>query len=72
MYGYAFSYFSSMIQRYNPPRTLRSSFASNPAVPKDKTGLYGSRAFSRMCPRLWDDLPDNIKKITELKNLKLC
>jgi hypothetical protein len=70
LHGYAPPYLSSLIERYNPPRTLRSSFSSDLAVPPGKPGLYGSRTFSRMGPRLWNDLPDNIKKMTELKNFK--
>jgi hypothetical protein len=68
LHGYAPPYFSSLIKRYNPPRTLRSSFSSDLAVPPGKPGLYGSHTFSRMGPRLWNDLLDNIKKMTELKN----
>jgi hypothetical protein len=70
LHGYAPPYLSSLIQRYNPPRSLRSSFASDLAVPPGQPGLYGSRTLSKMCPRLWNDLPDNKKKTTELKNFK--
>jgi hypothetical protein len=70
VHGYASPYLSSLIQRYNPPRSLRSSFANYLAVPPGKPGLYGSRKFSRMCLKQWNDLPNNIKKTTELKNFK--
>ncbi len=70
LHGFAPPYLSSLIQRYNPARALRSSNAGDLAVPPGRAGNLGSRAFSRMCPTLWNSLPEKIKTSVELKNFK--
>ena len=55
-------YLQSIIERYVPGRQLRS--ATRPTllrVPSTKTVTYGSRAFSVAAPRIWNELPDELR-----------
>ena len=61
-------YMQSMLELYNPARQLRSS--SKQFVLKEKNAklvTMGDRAFSVSAPRLWNNLPNNIRNL----NLKI-
>ena len=55
------SYISHLFVRYNPPRSLRSAGKHLLEVPKARLKTYGDRAFSVAAPKLWNDLPSEIK-----------
>ena len=50
-------YLISLISRYQPPRTLRSSDTNLLTVPRSKMSTCGYRAFSHAGPQLWNSLP---------------
>ena len=47
---------------YCPPRNLRSVSRSLLCSQKFKTVSYGCRAFSFDAPKLWNSIPEDIKK----------
>ena len=60
--GLAPSYLCDLLQPYRPARSLRSSSNGLIVIPKSWTSTYGDRAFSIAAPRLWNNLPDNIRR----------
>ena len=68
--GTAPAYLSNLLSDYNPNRTLRSSSQSLLKTPKINTEYYGSRSFSYAAPTLWNNLPFNIRQITNLNSFK--
>lgn len=71
--GMAPQYIKDILHKHEPRRHLRSNYKSLLAVPdKIRTKTYGDRAFSSAAPRLWNQLPENIKRaksLTEFKSL---
>lgn len=59
--GLAPSYLSDLIHPYAPSRALRSADQLQLVVPKTKRKLRGDRAFSVAAPRLWNQLPLEIR-----------
>ena len=51
------SYLSSLIPRYVPARTLRSSSSFSICVPPRKTTMATSKSFSSVAPSIWNSLP---------------
>ena len=72
LHGFATRYIShaDMLQLYVPNRPFRSSNKNQIVVPKWNMKSYGWRAFSNVAPRLWNQLPDNIKDCTTLNLFK--
>ena len=64
------SYISSLLNRYIPSRSLRSSSKSLLQVPRSNLKSYGDRAFSVCAPKLWNSLPDDIKFSTSITIFK--
>lgn len=54
-------YISNLLNKYDPVRQLRSSSQYLLDVPSSNLKSYGDRAFSVCAPRLWNDLPYEIK-----------
>ena len=54
-------YLESLIEEYSPPRMLRSSKRSLWNTPTVKSATYGDRAFSSSAPKLWNNIPEDIK-----------
>ena len=50
-------------------RTLRSMTNGSLAVPRSKKAIYDG-SFSSSAPRLWNDLPETVKKSSSLKDFK--
>ena len=61
---------SDLLETYKPARNLRSSGRKLLVVPRSKLKSYGDRAFSLAAPRLWNDIPDNIKCSEDLSSFK--
>ena len=69
--GQSTSYLEPIIQEYHPSRTLRSSTRSLLCIPSIKSNLYGGRAFSATVPKLWNSIPEYIKRAETVKTLLL-
>ncbi|KAI5608133.1 hypothetical protein C0J50_9626, partial [Silurus asotus] len=54
--GLAPIYLSSLLTRYNPPRSLRSQNSGLLVVPRIAKSTKGGRAFSHLAPKLWNSL----------------
>ena len=59
-----------LLKPYNPSRTLRSSGDLLLAVPKSIHRTTGDRSFSYSAPKLWNNLPVQIRRIKELSSFK--
>ena len=55
------SYITQLLVRYNPPRSLRSAGKYLLEVPRVRLKSYGDGDFSVAAPKLWNDLPLEIK-----------
>ena len=62
VYKTAPSYLNDLVSIYKPTRSLRSGDANLLEIPKHRN-KYGSRAFSCVAPRIWNDLPIDIRRI---------
>ena len=51
-------------------RTLRSDTKNLLQIPLTNLKRFGDRAFCAYAPRLWNELPDNIKAADSVQNLK--
>ena len=60
--GQAPSYISDLIHPHQAPRSLRSSGNALLHVPRSRLKRKGDRAFAVAAPRLWNQLPLDIKK----------
>lgn len=69
--GSAPPYLSEMLTPYVPSRSLRSSASLLLQVPKSRTKSYGDRAFCNASPRLWNNLPLEIRQSKTLASFKL-
>ena len=63
-------YITELLDRYVPPRPLRSSSRGLLKVPRSNT-KYGDRSFSVCAPTLWNSLPDHLKLTSVLLSLML-
>ena len=71
-HGLGPSYLTCLIKPYIPTRTLRSSSKHLLQLPsvRPRTVTYGARAFALYGPRLWNDLPMNIRSTSSLNVFK--
>ena len=51
-------------------RTLRSNTKNLLQIPLTNLKRFGDRAFCAYAPRLWNELPDNIKAADSVQNFK--
>ena len=58
------------LRPYNPSRTLRSSSDLLLTVPKTSHRTTGDRSFSYSAPKLWNNLPVEIRRMKELSKFK--
>ena len=63
-------YISSFLNKYVPIRPLRSSSQYLLDVPCSNLKTYGDRAFSVCAPKLWNDLPYEIKCSFSINSFK--
>ena len=55
------SYIRDLLQTYKPSRSLRSSTMNLLVTPRLRLKFYGDCAFSVCAPKLWNNLPQNVK-----------
>ena len=67
--GLAPTYITELLDRYVPPRPLRSSSRGLLKVPRSNT-KYGDRSFSVCAPTLWNSLPDHLRLTTDRCSFK--
>ena len=70
--GLAPSYVSDLLKSYAPSRSLRSADQLLLAVPKTRLKTRGDRAFSVLAPKLWNQLPLQIRMAPTLNVFKSC
>ncbi|KAI5619325.1 hypothetical protein C0J50_21356, partial [Silurus asotus] len=63
-------YLSSLLTRYNPPRSLRSQNSGLLVVPRIAKSPKGGRAFSHLAPKLWNSLFDGVRGSDTLTQFK--
>ena len=64
------SYLTELITVKCPVRDLRSFSTISLVEPKPRLKTVGGRAFSRAAPKLWNKLPDTIRKVEFITALK--
>ena len=64
------SYIRDLLQTYKPSRSLRSSTMNLLVTPRSRLKFYGDRAFSVCAPKLWNNLPENVKYSPNLTSFK--
>ena len=68
--GLAPTYITDLIRCHIPARTLRSSSLNLLTVPRVRTETYGEKSFFCAAPRLWNTLPDSVKKSSTIDEFK--
>ena len=63
-------YINDLIKSYTPQRSLRSANKGLLATTTYNNKTYGSRAFSYCAPKLWNDLPQEIRQLSNLETFK--
>ena len=61
--GLAPSYLSDLLEWYVPPRSLRSTSKNLLKEPRSRLKNFGDRSFRVAAPKLWNKLPDEMRKI---------
>ena len=64
------TYLTDLLQRYTPPRQLRSSSKNLLKVPNSNLKSYGERTFQVAAPKLWNELPENVKISNSINEFK--
>ena len=70
LHGNAPAYLSELIKQYQPSRNLRSQSKNLLCEIRVKSKTFGDRAFEKMAPKLWNNLPQNIRSITDFDKFK--
>ena len=70
LHGLAPSYISDLLNFKTYSRSLRSSCKEYLVVPRSRLKTYGDRAFSIAGPKLWNDLPLEIRKCASVATFK--
>ena len=68
--GKAPVYLRDMVERYMPPRALRSSNSLLLKVPRFKNKTLGARTFAYAAASLWNSLPLEIRAIDNIDSFK--
>ena len=68
--GLAPGYISELLQPYEPPRALRSLDLSLLKMPRSRTKTYGDRSFVVCAPSLWNKLPHDLRRATDVDSFK--
>ena len=63
-------YIKELIVPHKPARSLRSSCAHKLSVPRSRLKGYGDRCFSIAAPRLWNELPEDLRTASSLTIFK--
>ena len=72
IHGHGPSYLAKLLKPHEPSRQLRSADKNLLVVPRSKSSSYGDQAFSCAVPRLWNALPDTMRKIPTEYTFKKC
>ena len=70
MQGCAPLYLRELLVKQANTRTLRSNTKNLLQIPLTYLKRFGDRAFCAYAPRLWNELPDNIKAADSVQNFK--
>ena len=70
LHGMAPTYLSDVLQAYTPTRSLRSASKGLLQVPKFRLSTFGERSFASFAPRLWKELPVQLRNCTSLDTFK--
>ena len=68
--GLAPIYLSELLHHSNSPRLLRSSSQKFLAVPRSRLKTYGDRAFYVVAPKLWKQLPPELRGATSVHQFR--
>ena len=68
--GCALLYLRELLAKQANTRTLRSNTKNLLQIPLTNLKRFGDRAFCAYAPRLWNELPDNIKAADSVQNFK--
>merc|ERR1712002_1450266 len=63
-------YLVDLLQIYTPDRNLRSKGKDLFVIPNRKTKFYGERTFVYNASILWNNLPQNLRQITDINKFK--
>ena len=63
-------YLSSLLNIYQPSRSLRSSSEKLLSVPKVRSKTFGQRSFQYQAPLIWNSLPTEIRDCKSLPSFK--
>ena len=63
-------YISDLLNPYKKDRPLRSATQAYLDIPKTNLKSAGDRSFCAVAPRLWNKLPETLRKITSLDTFK--
>ena len=67
---YIYIYLRELLVKQANTRTLRSNTKNLLQIPLTNLKRFGHRAFCAYAPRLWNELPDNIKASDSVQNFK--
>ena len=71
LHGMAPTYICDLVKEHKPRRSLRSSSQQLLSLPPlTKTKTYGDRSFSVAAPEIWNNLPRNIRAISDVDLFK--
>lgn len=70
LHGLAPVYITDLLTNYVPVRALRSSDSLKLSIPRTRTKTYGEAAFSSFAPRLWNELPLDLKNSDTMETFK--
>ena len=64
------SYLSDLLKPYVPTRSLRSANRDLLQVPKSRLCTFRDKAFTSFAPKLWNNLPSELRQIESLEHFK--
>ncbi len=68
--GLAPQYLSELLSHYSPPRPLRSQNSGVLIIPRISKSTAGGRSFFYLVPKLWNNLPNNVREAYNLCQFK--
>ncbi len=68
--GLAPQYLSELLSHYSPLRLLRSQNSGHLIIPRISKSTAGSRSFSYLAPKLWNNLPNTVREADTLCQFK--
>ncbi len=68
--GLAPQYLSELLSHYSPSRPLRSQNSGHLIIPRISKSTAGSRSFSYLAPKLWNNLPNTVREADTLCQFK--